>query len=151
MAYFIKSFENKHNHYKYHYLDHMTTVIDIRDNFLVFAMDLFSINNFSLPINSLAGDLQLPYQQVSGISFNLASDQSKAKTDVEYNKDYARLYSSTFTIDTSQNELFKQDLNNIKIDLALVLYIDPEAAKGAGSDIQQQDLDNLMVETSEQR
>ncbi len=151
MAYFIKSFENTYNHYKYHYLDHITAVIDMRDNYWDIVFDLHSINNFSLPVNSLAADIQLPYQQINGISFNFASDQSGAKTDVIYNRDYAKLYSGHFTVDISQNELFKLDLNNMKIDLSLSLYIDPEAAKGAGTDVQQEDLDKLMVETEEQR
>ena len=152
MSYYIRQIQNnKHNHYKYHYLDHMTTVIDIRDNYWSFAIDLYSINDFNLPVNSLSGDLVLPYQTISNIAFNLNSDQSKAKEGVVYNKDYAHLYSGSFDVDISQNEFFKQDLNNVQIDFALNLFIDPEAAKAAGSEVKQEDLDNLINETSEQR
>ena len=93
----------------------------------------------------------MPYQQINNISFNLATDQSGAKVDVEHNANFAKLYTANFNVDISQNELFKQDLNNIKLDLNLVLYIDPEAAKGAGTDVKQDELDHLMKETSEQR
>lgn len=152
MSYFINEIkDNTYNHYKYHYLDHLTTVIDIRDNYWSFAMNLYSINDFKLPINSLVGDLQLPYQRLENIAFNLASDQSDAQDSVKYNKKYCRIYTGAFNIDVSQNEFFKQDLNNAKIDFDLNLYVDPEAAKGAGSDISQDNLDNLINETSEQR
>lgn len=151
MGYYINQMQNTYNHYKYHYLDHLTTVIDIRDNYWSFAMDLFSINDFKLPINSLAADLQLPYQTVENISFNLNSDQSGAQEAVEHNKKYCRIYSGNFNVDISQNEYLKQDLENVKLNFELSLFIDPEAAKGAGSDIKQEDLDNLIIETSEQR
>lgn len=150
--YYIKQIEdNTWNHYKYHYLDHISTVIDIHDNYWAFAMDLYSINNFRLPINSLAGDLQLPYQQVTDIAFNLASDQSHAKESVEHNPDYCHIYSGNFIVDISQNEFFKQDLNNVKVHFNLSLFIDPDAAKGAGDDIKQEQLDPLIDETLEQR
>lgn len=149
--YFINEIQNNiWNHYKYHYLDHITTVIDIRDNYWSFAMDLFTINDFKLPINSLAGDLQLPYQQVTDIAFNFASDQSHAKESVVHNADYCRIYSGSFNVDISQNEFFKQDLDNVKIAFNLDLFIDPDAAKGAGEDIKQEQLDPLIDETLEQ-
>lgn len=152
MSYYIKQIENnKYNHYKYHYLDHMTCVIDVRDNYWSFAMDLYDINNFKLPVDSLAGNLQLPYQTIQDITFNLNSDQTHAKDQVEYNRDYAHLYSTVFNIDVSQNELFKQDLENFKLNFQLSLFIDPEAAKAAGTDLKQDDLDALVNETSEQR
>lgn len=152
MSYYIKQLEhNTYNHYKYHYLDHINAVIDIRQNYWSFAIDLFTINDFKLPISSLAGDLQLPYQLVQNIAFNLNSDQSRAKESVEYNKEYCRIYSSNFDVDISQNEFFKQDLQDMKLNFELSLFIDPEAAKGAGTDITQDDLDNLINETSEQR
>ncbi|MCQ3907884.1 MAG: hypothetical protein MJ219_04150 [Mycoplasmoidaceae bacterium] len=113
-------------------------------------MTLFSINDFKLPINSLAGDLHLPYQQISNIAFNFASDQSHAKESVEHNADYCRIYTGTFDIDISQNEFFKQDLSNVPVDFDLSLFIDPEAAKGAGDDIKQEQLDPLINETFEQ-
>lgn len=152
MSYFIKKIENnKYNLYQYHYLDHMTAVIDIRDNYWAFDIDLHSINDFSLPVNSLAGTLQLPYQQIEDITFTYNTDQSTAQSGVEYNKNYARLYSTHFEVDVSQNQYLKQDLNNIKLLMELSLYIDPEAAKGAGTDIEQDALDKLINETSEQR
>lgn len=152
MAYFIHKLDkNLYNHYKYHYLDHMVTVIDLRENYWSFAMDLYSINDFNLPLNSLVADLQLPYQEVKDINFNLSSDQSHAQEGVEHNKQYARLYTSTFNVDISQNEYLKQDLTNTRLNLELSLFIDPEAAKAAGDDINQEDLDSLMNETSEQR
>lgn len=152
MAYYInKIVRNVYNHYKYHYLDHMVSVIDIRDNYWAFNVDLYCINDFCLPINSLAANLQLPYQQVQDLAFNLNSDQSKAQAGVEHNKEYAHIYSSAFNVDISQNEYLKQDLTNIKLDMELSLFIDPEAAKGAGDAIKQEDLDPLMNETSEQR
>ncbi|MBQ0045826.1 MAG: hypothetical protein KBS35_02965 [Mycoplasma sp.] len=152
MSYFINEIkDNTYNHYKYHYLDHLTTVIDIRDNYWSFAIDLYSINDFKLPINSLAGDLQLPYQRMENIAFNLASDQTGAQEAVKYNKKYCHIYSGCFNVDISQNDFFKQDLNNTKIDLTLSLFIDPEAAKAAGTDISQDNLDNLINETNEQR
>lgn len=150
--YFIKEIEhNIWNHYKYHYLDHISTVIDIHDNCWEFAMDLYSINDFRLPINSLAGDMQIPYQQVKDIAFNLASDQSHAKESVVHNADYCRIYSGNFVVDISQNEFFKQDLDNVKLTFDLSLFLDPEAAKGAGDDIKQEQLDPLIDETFEQR
>lgn len=152
MGYEIKKIEgNDYNNYKYHYLDHMCCVIDIRDNYWTFAVDLFSINNFKLPINSLAGDLNLPFQQIEDIAFNLATDQSYAKVGVKHNEKYSKIYSGYFSVDVSQNEFLKQDLNNTKIDLEMSLFIDPEAAKAAGSAISQDVLDVLINETFEQR
>lgn len=151
MAYSINQIKNNTwNHYKYHYLDHGSMIIDLRENYWDISMNLFSINNFSLPINSLAGDLYLPYQKVEGISFNLASDQSKAKEYVVHNKDYCKIFTTQFTIDISANEFFKQDLDGVKVDFNLGLFIDPEAAKAAGS-LDQDALDALMNETFEQR
>ncbi|XQP55996.1 MAG: hypothetical protein ACOQNY_01230 [Mycoplasmoidaceae bacterium] len=151
MGYSIGEIKNNTwNHYKYHYLDHLTTVIDIRQNYWSIAIDLYSINNFNLPINSLAGDLQIPYQQIKDIPFNLASDQSLAKSSVEHNADYCKIYSTFFNIDVSQNEFFKQDLSDTLINFDLTLFIDPEAAKAAGS-LDQATLDKLINETQEQR
>lgn len=151
MNYYVKKIENNtYNKYKYHYLDHINCVIDIRQNYWTFAVDLFSINNFNIPINSLSGDMQLPYQEIKNIVFNLATDQSYAKKSVVHNADYSHIYSGYFNVDISRNEFFKQDLSNAKINFDLDLYIDPEAAKAAGSDIAQDVLDDLKKETNEQ-
>ncbi|MCQ2747939.1 MAG: hypothetical protein MJ223_01555 [Mycoplasmoidaceae bacterium] len=63
-----------------------------------------------MPNNSLSGDLILPYQTISNLTFNLNSDQTKAKENVNHNQNYAHLYSGTFDVDISENEYFKQDL-----------------------------------------
>ncbi|MCQ3915245.1 MAG: hypothetical protein MJ195_00345 [Mycoplasmoidaceae bacterium] len=99
----------------------------------------------------MAGDLSLPFQQVENIAFNLATDQTYAKVGVEHNADYSKIYSGYFTVDISQNEYLKQDLNNVKLNLELGLFIDPEAAKAAGSSLPQDLLDALIDETFEQR
>lgn len=152
MGYEIKKIENNtFNHYKYHYLDHMCCVIDIKDNYWDFQVDLYSINNFKLPLNSLAGDLNLPFQQIESIAFNLSSDQTNAKIGVKHNEQYSKIYSGHFSVDISRNEYLKQDLNNVKLNLELGLYIDPEAIKAAGSEISQDALDDLVNETHEQR
>lgn len=152
MAYYIHILEkNKHNRYKYHYLDHMTTVIDLHENYWTFAIDLYSINDFSLPVNSLTGNLQLPFQEVQNLIFNLATDQTHADDNVEYNKEYARLYTGTFNVDISQNEYFKQDLENVRLNLELNLLIDQEAAQAAGDDVEQEAFDGVVRETAEQR
>lgn len=151
MAYFIKSFTNTYNQYKYHYLDHIAASIDMRDNYWSFDIDLFSINDFSLPNNSLCADLQLPYQLVQNIAFNLKSDQTGATANVTHNKSYAKLFNSHFDVDISENAYLKQDLSKVELLMELNLYIDPEQAKGAGDAIKQEELDALINNTNEQR
>ncbi|MCQ3908129.1 MAG: hypothetical protein MJ200_00785 [Mycoplasmoidaceae bacterium] len=95
--------------------------------------------------------MNIPFQQVEDIAFNLSSDQSYAKVGVEHNAQYSKIYSGYFEMDVSRNEYLKQDLNNVKLDMELALFIDPEAAKAAGSAISQESLDALIDETLEQR
>jgi len=151
MGYYINKMENTYNQYKYQYLDHMEATIDIRENYWDFATKLFCINDYNLPPSSLVANLEIPYQQVKDISFFLATDQSRAKDAVKYNKKYSHIYESNFSVDVSSNQFLKQDINNTKIDCSIKLEIDPQVLKNAGVSLPQDAVDSLIVETSEQR
>lgn len=152
MGYFINQIkDNVHNHYKYQYLDHLQAIIDLKDNYWSCYMQLICINDCSLPLGATVCSLNLPYQEVKDITFNLASDQSDAPSLVEYNKNYAKIYDSQFNIDISQNEFFKQDINNTKITCSIKMEIDPQILKNAGASFDQVAVDSLINETSEQK
>jgi len=152
MGYYIKQIpNNKFNKYKYGYLDHMETLINMKDHYWNFAMELYCADNSSLPLNTLTLDMQLPYQTVSNVQFNLASDQTGVKDKVVYNIDYAKKYIANFNVDISQNEFLKQKLSNAKIDINLQMQIDPDPISKASFGPKQEDLDGLINEYGEQR
>ena len=57
--------------------------------------------------NTLIGTLQLPYQEISNIAFNLASNQKQAKFSIPQNQKYPYVYSADFNVDTKINFLVK--------------------------------------------
>jgi len=152
MAYYIKQIPNNtYNKYKYNYLDHIETIIDMKDNYWSFAMQAIMINNSSLPLNTLTLDMQLPYQSIDNVIFNLAVDQTHAKDKVKANPAYAKAYDARFNVDVSQNQYLKQSLNNAKLNIGLSFQIDPEVIAKASFGPTQDDLDGLINETGEQR
>lgn len=152
MSYVIKKIpENYINNYKYNYLDHLEAIVDLRDNYWDVDMQLYCINNSNLPLNTFTIDMQLPYQEANNISFNLASDQEGVKDKVDGNFDYAKLYESKFEIDVSQNEYLKQNLSNAKLTCIVNLEVDPQVIEKSGFTPDQEMLDGLITETSEQR
>ncbi len=152
MQYFIKKLpEHDLNPYRYSYLDHLETFIDLRDNYWEFDMQLYVINNASVPLNSYTIDMQLPYQTASNIAFNLATDQTGVQDRVDGNKEYAKLFDAKFNIDISQNEYLKQNLENAKVNCTVALQIDPEPIEKASFSPDQEYLNGFINETGEQK
>lgn len=152
MGYYIKKLpEHDINKYRYSYLDHLETIIDLRDNYWDFDMQLYIINDASVPLNSYTMDMQMPYQEISDICFNLAADQEGVKERVDGNNDYAKLFESKFLVDVSKNEYLKQDLSHAKLNCVVNLQIDPEVMEKAGFDPGQEALDGFVNETGEQK
>lgn len=150
--YYIKPMaDNVYNHYKYQYLDHISAIIDLKENYWQFYMQLFCINNCLLPVNTLNVSIHLPYQEVKSLSFNLASDQSQAQSSVSHNAKYCKIFENSFNVDVSQNQYFKQDINNQKISILVNLDLNPEPIKASSVDYNPQDLDGLFQETCEQK
>ena len=73
--------------------------------------------------NSFIGTLQLPYQDISNIAFNLASNQNQAKSSIPQNQKYPYVYNADFNVDISQNQFFSQDLNNNNVSCYINLQI----------------------------
>lgn len=152
MQYFIKKLpEHDLNPYRYSYLDHLETIIDLRDNYWDFDMQLYVIDNACVPLNTYTIDLQIPYQTASNIVFNLATDQSGVKQRVDGNRDYAKLLESQFIVDVSQNEYLKQNLENAKVNCIVSLQIDPEPIEKASFSPDQECLNGFINEAAEQR
>ena len=135
---------------KYQYLDHVETLIEIKYNYWSFDMQLYLINNYNLPPGLIVGELDLPYQQVKDLTFNLATDQSEASKRVTELASYAKIFESKFDVDVSNNELFKQDISNAKINCSIKLEVDPQIIKNAGVQLEQERVDALISETSTQ-
>ena len=136
---------------KYQYLDHVEAIVDIKYNYWSFNTQLYCINNFSLPPNLVVCCLDLPYQQIKDLTFNLATDQSSASSKVSELGSYAKIFESSFDVDVSNNELFKQDISNAKINCSIKMEIDPQILKEAGLKLDQDKVDGLINETSSQR
>lgn len=152
MAYYINQIkDNVYNKYKYQYLDHAVGCIDLRQNIWDFNFKFIMINDCSLPIWSILMSVDIPYQQTKNIPLNLASDQTGASDLVKHNKKYAKIYESKFSLDISNNQYLKQDLNNIKLLTTMSFEVDAEQIKKSQAKISQEDLDGLIIETGEQR
>lgn len=149
--YYIKKIPNNTNYCQYFYLDHIESIIVLKDNYWDFHIDLFTINNSLLPPNVLLGNLKLPYQEVNEITFNLASNQSRASADNYKYNEYCHIYQTNTQINIAGNDFFKQDINNTKLNCTLNLELDTASLKNAGINFDQQAIDQLIVEIQEQK
>ena len=131
--------------------DHITTIIDIKESYLDFHIGLVYINDFRLTPNTLIGTLQLPYQEISNIEFNLASNQKQAKSSIPQNQKYPYVYSADFNVDISQNQFFSQDLNNNNVSCYINLQIDPQIIKSYSATLSKEAIDTLIKETLKQK
>jgi hypothetical protein len=104
-----------------------------------------------LPPNVLLGNLKLPYQEVNEITFNLASNQSRALADNYKYNEYCHIYQTNTQINIAGNDFFKQDINNTKLNCTLNLELDTTSLKNAGINFDQQAIDQLIVEIQEQK
>ena len=104
-----------------------------------------------MPPNTLIGTLQLPYQEISNIEFNLASNQKQAKSSIPQNQKYPYVYSADFNVDISQNQFFSQDLNNNNVSCYINLQIDPQIIKSYSATLSKEAIDTLITEILKQK
>lgn len=150
--YYINKIPNNINHYQYFYLDHIESIIVFKDNYWDFHIDLFTINDLLLPPNVLIGNLRLPYQEINEITFNLASDQTRATAIETYQyAKYCHIYQTDLEINIAANEFFKQEINNAKLNCLLNLQLDAQPLKNTGINFDQQAIDRLTIEIQEQK
>lgn len=149
MEYYVKPLKNTgifDN--QYHIFRGMEGIIDIRNDYWYTHFYLYSSGNFHLPLNSLLATYILPYQEIEGVAFNISTSQGKKEKRESTNRADCTVYETSQEINIASNQFLKSVLNNVQIKWQINFEIDPTPLTHVAHNIAQNDLDNLINETS---